>query len=139
MPEPRRIPTAAIDDMLHELAGSLRDILREADDAYIEQEPEDAFIDLANRLVLKLADKVTIVPALRHKQNEAARRIFDVFSTWMQMQPDRCFVTRLNLETGRFEVTTLGPDGVQAFFQGGDVKDAYAQMAQVLLFEGGKI
>jgi hypothetical protein len=137
-PEPQR-PLTAADTMMRDLAESLRDVLRETDDSYIERDPEDAFVDLAARLVHRLSDKITLVPTTRHKQNEASRRIFDIFTTWMQMQPDRLYVTRIEEASGRFEVTVISPNGIQAYFQGGDVRDAHAQMAQVLLFEGGAI
>jgi hypothetical protein len=77
------------------------------------------------------------VPAIQAAQNAAAKRIFDIFSTWMQMQPDRSFVTRLDKD--KFEVLTVSPNGVQAFFQGADVQDAYAQMAQTIAFNGGTL
>jgi hypothetical protein len=125
--------------MMLDLASTLRDVLRETDDSYIEKEPEDAFVDLAARLVCRLSDKIAFVPSIRHKQNEASKRIFDIFTTWLQMQPDRAYVTRLNETSGRFEVTVLSPNGVQAYFQGGDVRDAHAQMAQVLFCDGGKL
>jgi len=132
-------PLTAVDTMMRDLAESLRDVLQETDDAYIEREPEDAFVDLAARLVHRLSDKITLVPTTQHKHNEASRRIFDIFTTWMQMQPDRACVTRLDEASGRFEATVISPNGIQGYFQGGDVRDAYAQMAQVLLFEGGAI
>jgi hypothetical protein len=137
-PAPDR-PLTAADTMMLDLASTLRDVLRETDDSYIEKEPEDAFVDLAARLVLRLSDKIAFVPSIRHKQNEASRRIFDIFTTWMQMQPDRVCVTRLAETSGRFEATVISPNGIQAYFQGEDVRDAYAQMTQVLLFEGGAI
>src|SRR5574337_742638 len=124
--------------MMRDLAATLRDLIREADDTYIKEDPEDAFVDLAAKLISRLSQRqLTFVPVLRGAQNEAARKIFDIFSTWLQMQPDRVYVTRLNEASGKFEVTTISPNGVQAFFQGCDVQDAYAQMAQVLLFNGG--
>lgn len=136
---PETTATAA-DSMMRDLAATLRDVLQETDDSCLERNPEDTFVDLAARLVFRLSQRqLTFVPALRGAQNEAARKIFDIFSTWLQMQPDRVYVTRLNEDSGKFEVTTISPNGVQAFFQGGDVQDAYAQMAQVLLFNGGAI
>jgi hypothetical protein len=125
--------------MMSELASALRDVIQETDDSYVEREPEDAFVDLAARLVHRLSEKITLVPTLQHRQNEASKRIFDIFTTWMQMQPDRACVTRLNEASGRFETTILSPNGVQAYFQGADVRDAYAQMTQVLLFEEGAV
>jgi hypothetical protein len=125
--------------MMRELASSLRDVLRDTDDSYIEKEPEDAFVDLAARLVLRLSAKIALVPTIQHKQNEASKRIFDVFTTWLQMQPDRSYVTRLDTTSNRFEVLAVSPNGVEAYFSGGDVRDAHAQMAQVVLFEGGAL
>jgi hypothetical protein len=131
---------STLDETTQALAAVLRDLIREADDSYIKENPEDAFVDLAAKLILRLSRKqLTVASASQHAGTEAAKRIFDVFTTWLQMQPDRAYVTRLNETSGKFEVTTLSPNGVQAFFQGGDVQDAYAQMAQVLLFNGGKL
>lgn len=130
---------SALDDTTRTLAAVLCELIQEADESYIKDEPEDAFTDLAAKLVLRLSrNQLTVAPSARVSRDEAARRIFDIFSTWLQMQPDRAYVTRLN-EEGKIEVTTLSPNGVQAFFKGGDVQDAYAQMAQVLLFNGGAI
>jgi hypothetical protein len=131
---------SALDETTQALAAVLCELIREADDSYIKENPEDAFVDLAAKLILRLSRKqLTVASASQHAGAEAAKRIFDVFTTWMQMQPDRAYVTRLNETSGKFEVTTLSPNGIQAFFQGGDVQDAYAQMAQVLLFSGGKL
>lgn len=133
-------PRAAAETMMHELAAQLRDVLRETDDAFIEKEPEDAFLDLAARLVLRLSrQQIEVVQAPQHAHGAAAKRIFDIFSTWLQMQPDRTYVTRLDEKSGKFEVFTVSPNGLQAFFQGADVQDAYAQMAQVLSFSGGAL
>lgn len=134
--KPDQAPT--LDATTRDLAATLRDLIQEADESYIKADPEDAFVDLAARLVLRLSRKqLTVVPAAQAAQNAAAKRIFDIFSTWLQMQPDRTYVTRL--DKGRFEVLTVSPNGVQAFFQGADVQDAYAQMAQVLSFNGGSL
>lgn len=127
-----------LDDTTRALADELRELIQEADDSYIEQDPEEAFIDLAARLALRLSKKqLTVVPAVQAAQNAAAKRIFDIFSTWLQMQPDRFFVTRLDKD--RFEVNVVSPNGLQAYFQGADVQDVYAQMAQTIDFEGGAL
>jgi hypothetical protein len=125
--------------MMSDLASALRDVLEETDDSYIDREPKDAFVDLAARLVHRLSNKIALVPTLQHRQNEASNRILDIFTAWMQTQPDRACVTRLNETSGRFEATVLSRNGVQAYFQGADVRDAYAQMTQVLLFEGDAV
>jgi hypothetical protein len=132
-------PLTSADTMMRDLSEALHDVLRETDDSYIEKDPEDAFVDLAARLVHRLSGRIALVPVPHQAKTEAAKRIFDVFTTWMQMQPDRAYVTRLNETSGKFEVTTLSPNGVQAFFQGSDTQDACAQMAQVLLFNGGTL
>lgn len=131
-------PPTSLDETTQALAAVLCDLIREVDDSYIKEDPEEAFVDLAAKLVLRLSRKqLTVLPAMQAAQNAAAKRIFDIFSTWLQMQPDRSFVTRL--DKGRFEVLTVSPNGLQAYFQGGDVQDAFAQMAQVIFFEGGAL
>lgn len=136
---PPRAPTAA-ETMMRELAAQLRDVIQETDNAFIEKEPEDAFLDLAARLVLRLSrQQIEVVQAHQHAHGAAAKRIFDIFSTWLQMQPDRTYVTSFDEKSGKFEVFTVSPNGLQAFFQGADVQDAYAQMAQVLSFSGGAL
>jgi hypothetical protein len=130
---------SALDETTQALAAVLCELIREVDESYIKDNPEDAFIDLAAKLVLRLSRRqLTVVPAIQAAQADAAKRIFDIFSTWLQMQPDRSFVTRID-ESGKLEVLTVSPNGIQAFFQGSDVQDAYAQMAQTIAFNGGAL
>lgn len=138
--EDLKMEATAAETMMRELADQLRDVIQETDDVYIEKEPEDAFLDLAARLVLRLSrQQIEVVPALQHAHGTASKRIFDIFTTWLQMQPDRSYVTRIDEKSGNFEVLTVSPNGLQAFFQGTDVQDAYAQMAQVISFNGGEL
>jgi len=129
---------APLNETTQALAAVLCELIREADDSYIKDDPEDAFVDLAAKLVLRLSQRqLTVVPAIQAAQADAAKRIFNIFSTWLQMQPDRSFVTRIDKD--KFEVLTVSPNGIQAYFQGADVQDAYAQMAQVIHFGGGTL
>jgi hypothetical protein len=57
------------DEMLDELAAGLRDVIREAPESYLVDNPEDAFADLACRLVLRLSGAITFMPKLDAEQS----------------------------------------------------------------------
>lgn len=126
--------------MMSELAVSLRDVLQETDETYIEQDPEDAFVDLASRLVLRLSRKLTFVPAFQSSQNAAAFRLLDILTRWVQEgSGDRFYVTRIDPQSQKIEIVAMSPRGVEAFFRGECAQDAYAQMAQTIEFNGGTL
>ncbi len=131
-----------LDEMMQEIAAGLRDAIRETPYEQFKEDPEDAYTDLACRLVFRLSEKLTITPnskneaadRIRVQQAEAARRIFDILTGWMVSRPGRSCVTGIS-PSGRFELTMRAPDGTQGYFQGGSVQDVYAQAAQTICLE----
>src|SRR6185369_7578100 len=92
-PAPRQ-PPMGLDDMIRELAAGLRDVIENTDTAYLEKDPEEAFIDLACRLVFRVREKITVTPVpsaeerTRIRHADAAARIFDIFTEWMRANPE---------------------------------------------------
>ena len=140
------------DDMIGELASELQYVFRNLDEGYLHEHPEDAFINLAARLVLRLK-KTTFVPVpsratmLQRAEGEAALRIFDILTVWLRKHPKMRCVTCFTPE-GKFEFMALDTvDGVMpyprtqtfAFFQGESVQDAYAQAAQTIEMNEGAL
>lgn len=137
-PEPRAPMT--LDKMTCELAAYLRDAIEETDLAYLETDPQDAFQDLACRLIFRLRATLTVVPAVnRAKQAEAAAaaRIFDIFTRWLRADPERSYDTRISA-SGKFQLIVRAGNDTKLFF-GGSVQDAYAQAAQTIDFNGGTL
>lgn len=129
------------DDVIRELAAGLRDLIREAPMAYLESDPENAFVDLASRFVFRLREKLTFVPAsqsVRNEEAEAALRILNIFTQWMIEHPDHGFST-VRESSGKFSVSVMATPKLKAYFQGGSVQDAYAQMAQTIVFNEGSL
>ena len=131
-----------LDDIMISLAASLRDVMQATPEDVLIENPEDVYTDLALRLVLRLArERLTIVPSIQNEHDMAARRIFDVFTRWMQKQPwiycDTCF----NPLSGKFEITLTDAvnDEIRGFFQGESIQDAYAQAAQTIALSGGTL
>lgn len=127
----------SLDDMTRELAAGLRDVIQETDSAYLKKDPEEAFVDLACRLVLRLQATLTVVPAgpeerIRLAHLEASARIFTTLGKWMRARPMRSYLTRVS-DSGKFQIVVKTPKGTQLFF-GDDLQDAYAQAAQTLDF-----
>lgn len=134
-----------LDDQIRELAAGLRDVIRETDESYLEKSPEEAYEDLAARLVLRLSKSLTIqsvaqtiVTRTRLEQAEAAQRILDIFTRWMHEHPECHYVTGLGSK-GQFELTVRSSGETKAYFQGGSIQDAYAQAAQTINFNGGTL
>ena len=137
-----RLPMT-LDDMACELAAALRDAIEDTDSAYLARDPEEAFIDLACRLILRLRGKLTVVRSptsperARVSQAEAAGRIFSILTDWMQKHPGCSYNTRISA-TGKFQVIMETPNGTHLFF-GESVQDAYAQAAQAINFNEGTL
>lgn len=129
----------SLSDMTGELASGLRDTIQETDIAFLKREPEEAFIDLACRLIFRLRASLTVVPApspeerVRAAQSEAATRVFNIFTHWMLKHPGCSFATRIS-PSGKFQVVVKTPNETRLFF-GETVQDAYAQAAQTLSFD----
>jgi hypothetical protein len=130
----------SLDDMTRELAAGLCDVIQETDSAYLKKDPEDAFVDLACRLVFRLRTTLTIVPALTPKervrigQAEAATRVFNIFTHWMLFHPAGSIATKIS-SSGKFQVVVKTPQETRLFF-GETVQDAYAQATQTICLEG---
>jgi hypothetical protein len=122
--------------MVCELAAALRDTIDETDSAHIDQDPEEAFVDLACRLILRLRGKLTVVPSLTSDAGAAAR-IFRIFTGWMRAHPRCSYDTRISA-SGKFQIVVKTPTGTHLFF-GETVQDAYAQAAQAVLFSEGTL
>lgn len=129
----------SLNDMTSELSAGLRDVIQETDIAFLKREPEEAFIDLACRLIFRLRATLTIVPVpgpeerIRIAHTEAATRIFNIFTHWMLKNPGCSFATRIS-PTGKFQVVVKTPKETRLFF-GETVQDAYAQAAQTIGFD----
>lgn len=135
--------------MIAELAAGLRDVIQDSDETYLKNAPEEAFIDLASRLVLRLSKgSLTVVPVvplaaarkaeIARVRGDAAARILDIFTLWMSKHPECSFVTEKGL-SGKFSIIVRAPGEphTRAFFQGDCIQDAYAQAAQTISFNGG--
>jgi len=127
-----------LDDMIRELAAGLRDVIENTDTAYLEKDPEEAFIDLACRLVFRVREKITVTPVpsaeerTRIRHADAAARIFDIFTEWMRANPEGAYV-RLSASS-KFQTAIRTPEGTRVFF-GETAQDAAAQAAQTLSYE----
>jgi len=133
-------------DMIKELAHALKEVIGDSDEGYLEQEPEDAYVDLAARLVFRLSKGALtispVVPAettrreeIKRNHGEAATRIFGIFTEWMLGHPERHFISGTD-RSGKFEVIVRAGSETRAYFQGATIQDAYAQAAQTISFEG---
>lgn len=125
-------------DMIQTLATELQDVLRNLDETRLRADPDEEFIDLAARLVLQLKKKaITVVPVekrpdeIARKHGEAAARIFNIFTGWLQTHPTYCVVIDTST-TGKFGVVLRSGMTPLAFFQGEGVQDACAQAAQTI-------
>ena len=133
-------------DMIKELAHALKEVIGETDEGYLEQEPEDAYTDLAARLVFRLSKgALTVAPvvpaetarreAIFRAQGAAAARIFGIFTEWMVGRPERHCISGFD-RSGKFEVVMRTGGETRAYFQGVTIQDAYAQAAQTITFQG---
>lgn len=141
-PKPKPKPPMSLDDMTRELAAGLKDAIDEIDLECLKRDPEEAFVDLACRLIFRLRAALTIVPApnpeerIRVAQSEAATRTFNIFTHWMLKHPGASYDTRMS-DSGKFQIVVKTPDACQRIrlFFGETVQDAYAQAAQTLSFD----
>lgn len=162
-PQPAPMTTQAIID---ELAHALHDVIVESDETYLKANPEEAFVDLACRLIFHMK-KITVVPAktprelreteMRQIDAEATDRIFKALDEWLRARPPgvRTLETATNgagkTEISLSEVKTINwkhpitgehEIEVKGFFQGESVRDAYAQAAQTIIYtthDGGEL
>lgn len=128
------------EEIVSELAESVRDVIDNTDESYLREDPERAFVDLASRLVLRMVQGgMTIVPAtdVEIQQCVSARRILDLFTRYLREHPECFYTTRLDPTAGKFQIEVRDSDRTRAFLQGGSVQDAYGQAATVLAFNGG--
>lgn len=137
--------TMNLESQVRELATGLRDIILETPDAYLKENPEDAYVDLACRLIFRLAGKLAILPAeqiatahVRDGQARAAVRTLDILSKWLRAHPKCGYGTEIGA-SGKIELTMKVAGETRGFFQGESVQDAYAQAAQVVDFNGGTL
>lgn len=125
------------DNIIRELASELRDVIREYPDIYLDEDPEDLFVDLACRLVVRLSRKeITVIPSPRFGHDEAARRIFEIFTRWLNERSE-CAYTVQRGPSG-FELLVKTPKET-LIFRGDSVQDASAQAAQTINFSGGSL
>lgn len=132
--------------IMRELAAGLRDALREVPLSALEKDPEEAFVDLAAQLILRLTGTLTVVPVDRNEAQERVRRarangaerILDILTVWMRERPERHFVTAMD-QSGKFEIIMRASGQTQALFQGESVQDAYAQAALTVSLNGGAL
>ena len=131
--------TMTREDMIRDLAAGLRDVIRGASDEYVKEDPENAFIDLACTLMLRLRGKLTVVPTshVHLEHAEAAMRILDILTRWMKANPGCSYTTKIS-ETGTFQIVVNTSNGPKLFF-GENLQDAYAQAAQTINFSRGKL
>ncbi len=122
--------------MLPEISLALRDVLRDTFDA-----PEEAFEDLACRLVLRLIKSgLTVSPTkpeeiFKIAQGEAAKRIFAILTVWLAEHPkDRALITNSS-PSGKFYASLTDSNTTCGFFTGVSVQDALAQAAQTVSLE----
>lgn len=133
----------SLDDMAREFAVGLRDAISETDSGYLEREPEEAFEDLAARLIFRLRKTLLLMRTPSHEEEirlsqlEAAQRILDLLTTWMLANPGCSFDTRRS-PTGKFQIVVKTPTTTELFF-GESIQDAYAQAAQTIMFNGGSL
>ncbi len=147
MSKTSRAPTAkkpmSVNDMLRELAAGLRHVIEETDTSYLERDPEEAFVDLANRLVVRLQDKLTVVPTPSRAEKTqldnaaAAGRIFEILTQWMRECPG-CTYRIKTSASGKFQIAATTAEGTKVFF-GGTAQDVHAQLAQTVHFNEGKL
>jgi hypothetical protein len=123
-----------------DLTASLRDALTATELAALESDPEEAFTDLACRLVRQLHARGLTVLALPTREDQiqagldaAAGRALNIFTKWMLAHPECSYDTRKSV-SGKFQVVVKTPNGVQLFF-GDDVQDAYGQTTMTLDYE----
>jgi hypothetical protein len=140
------------DEIIDELAGALRDVIQGTPDAALEQKPEDAYTDLACRLVFRLAAKYTIAPVgepvvpsrermvrrvAERNIAKAAQRTLETLSRWMAAHPRSSFLTEID-SVGKFTLIVAAPVGMN-LFSGTSIQDAYAQAASAINMNEGAL
>ncbi len=140
--KPEPVPMS-LDDMTRVLAAGLREAIQDVPLSYLKAEPEEAFIDLACRLIFGLRTTLTIVPVppvddrVRVACAEAAARTFAIFTRWLREHPECSYQTKISA-SGKFQIVVKTPKATQLFF-GETVQDACAQAAQTIEFNGGDL
>lgn len=126
-------------DALHDV------ILHDIDEAYLKKEPEKAFRDAACQLLLRLqrAD-LTVLPAEKaivNQHAEAAVRIFDTLTQWMQANRTLGveFIICPDTVSEKLGLTVTRGDKIAAFSQGSSIQDACAQVAQTIICNEGTL
>jgi hypothetical protein len=131
-------PPLSLDDMARELAAGLRDVIEETDMSALKRDPEEAFVDLACRLVFRLRSTLTVMPIptaeerIQTSLDAAATRTLSILTKWMRENLACSYDTRKSA-SGKFQIIMTTSRGVQLFF-GDDLQDAYAQAAQTVSF-----
>jgi len=124
-----------VSETIRELADALRDVILATPDSCAADSPEDVYVDLATRLMLRLSKRLlTVTP----EHSAAASRIFSSFTKWM-LKTRGSYVTKIDEASGRFEFTASTPAGVHAFYGGSSIQDAYGQAAMTLEFNGDSL
>ena len=137
----RGVVVMNLNDMMTEISAGLRDVIRETPEVYLKEDPEDAYADLAARLIFRLSEKLTIGPVevakdvtIERMMADSAQRIFDVLTNWMLAGTRRSFTGEVN-HSGKFEIVLRDAGTLRGYFQGGAVQDALAQATQTLIVE----
>jgi hypothetical protein len=124
------------DGTVHALAEALRNTIRGASEGYLEEDPENAFIDMACQFVLELSRRaLAILPIDRREGPEAAERTLLILTDWLRRHPDCTYSTRIDCSKSlpfQLEITGLPQT---ATFQGLSAQDMYAQAAQAMMLE----
>lgn len=125
------------DGTVHALAEALRDTIRSVSEKYLEEDPENAFVDMACQLVLELSRRALVVlPIDRREGPEAAERTLLILTDWLRRHPDCTYTTKIDRsEPLPFQFEIIGPTRTFTF-RGLSAQDTYAQAAQAMVLEG---
>lgn len=131
-----------LDDLTRELAAGLRDVVHDIPDSHFKEDPEEAFIDVAVRLLFRLRATLTVVPVraaklerIEQAERDAASRTLGILTKWLKAAPGRSIETRVSA-SGKVQVVVKTPETESTRLHFGEsVQDAYAQAAQTIDFE----
>lgn len=133
------------DELVGEFAAALRDVIAEADESYLQRDPEEAYLDLGCKLIFRLAGKIALIPkkeADRMTSAFAAQRTLAILTRWLLSNPKRNYGTRID-DDGKIELSMndVDSDKPVRIFRGRSVQEIYAEGAQILEFIrfGGKL
>lgn len=134
-----------LENMAQELAVGLREVIRDTPLSALAEEPETAYTELACRLIFRLSETLTILPAeyvaarnVRDGQAEAAFRIFNIFTKWLREHQEYEYSVKFG-NSSKFELTATRHGEVRGFFTGETVQEVSAQAAQVVNFQNGDL